>query len=809
MLNLFDGESDTPDLIWESSMRTELRKAIGQVLDSCIEARGENGVGDDNFVLDPSIRVKYKKLEDELFIGGVYVMKFLKEPTYNVRDPTAFLEMLMQRWTHELQLCTTNTGAVVENTSTTLALGGQDALQSVTNASVYLCKVRSNLCDKLSQWGYMSRSLSFLEDVLNRELLGTPLLSVMRILHVAVNRRSNVESLLLSGKNDRLHGIVPLTMRAIEPKGLHKDAAFMLEMLKKLFIDALGDVEKGAAGPANTPFYAMAPSPAPGEGPVSRNRVTMGNPLDDPLAVLQEPAAPTPAQRPSNTRQVNNAYQGFQSGQGMPQLQGQSQYPQQPYAYQHGASTSGYQNSSPYAQGNQSYQAQGYGQPTVQYPNSTMSRQGSQGGQAYPATSHQRNEYNNQPQPLYQQPQGFQQQSGMGMRQGNTTQPQASMGMWQGNMPQQSRTMGRGQPHGAQQQAGMGMRQNQNAQYNQQQPMMQSPAQQRYFQPPTTTAPHSMPQQSATLPTGTAPPSFSQAGMARHAQQAQVPNQVQPIQGGSGLGFVQTQQQARQTPYAHARTTSSGRQQTNTQFAPTSQQNARQGTVPVTQQSPLVYAPPTPSGQMMGASSPTPLPADRAATNVGVHSGGSSGQTIPQYTQNATPSAQTMPQNTYNAAPIESTAPVPQEAEPEKPQQPMHGSGLDARSAVDPKEEAARKMNTVPAAPGAADGRVALLKSAIDCELPKFIIESVLENPDLATVKDPAAVKVHGVELLKLLTQDPGYGMKFQQILDDIPAWKKYKLQDHSLFITGPEQKADYFLTDGNNGEAKKLLTQG
>lgn len=137
------------------------------------------------------------------------------------------------------------------------------------------------------------------------------------------------------------------------------------------------------------------------------------------------------------------------------------------------------------------------------------------------------------------------------------------------------------------------------------------------------------------------------------------------------------------------------------------------------------------------------------------------------------------------------------------------GTGVDARATLSPKEEAERRMKTVAGARGSADGRVALLQSAIICDFPNFIVDSVLENPKLPQVKDAAAAKVHGVELLKLLSQDPGYGMKFQQILDGNPKWKKYKTQDHSLFITGPEQRADYFLTDGGNGEAKKLLTQG
>lgn len=137
------------------------------------------------------------------------------------------------------------------------------------------------------------------------------------------------------------------------------------------------------------------------------------------------------------------------------------------------------------------------------------------------------------------------------------------------------------------------------------------------------------------------------------------------------------------------------------------------------------------------------------------------------------------------------------------------GSGIDARTKPDPKVEAEQQAVSLGGAPGAANGRVALLQSALVNELPKFLLENVLENPTMKKVKDPAATKVHTVELLKLLTEDPGYGMKFKLILDELPAWKNYKSQDHSLFITGVEQKADYFLTDGSSGEPVQMLTQG
>jgi len=110
-------------------------------------------------------------------------------------------------------------------------------------------------------------------------------------------------------------------------------------------------------------------------------------------------------------------------------------------------------------------------------------------------------------------------------------------------------------------------------------------------------------------------------------------------------------------------------------------------------------------------------------------------------------------------------------------------------------------------APGCALGRKELLNAALNCELPRFLVENVLSNPSLKRVRDPTAVTVHAVDLLKLLTKDPGYGMKFNIILDSLPEWKKYKSQDHSLYITGTEQKVDYFLTAGDGVEPMKLLT--
>ena len=248
MLRSFDGDADTPELIWDASMRSALRNAIEKQLEAIMQARKANDGSYNAFVLPPEALVRYPNLDRELYLGGVYVSRFLKEPTYNLRDPTAFLELLLQRWTKELEIYTSWDSGILTATDTALITADQDVLELVTTASVFLCKVRDSLCDKLAGWGYMSRSIMFLDQVLKKDLAGTPLLCIIRLLHVASDRMVNVEAMALVGQSDGTAGIVDFAVKAIGRQSLHPDSAFMIEFLKKTFRVALGDLKRGTAG---------------------------------------------------------------------------------------------------------------------------------------------------------------------------------------------------------------------------------------------------------------------------------------------------------------------------------------------------------------------------------------------------------------------------------------------------------------------------------------------------------------------------------------------------------------------------------
>jgi hypothetical protein len=327
MMKLFDGECENPELIWSAEMRSELRSAIGNLLDDILEARN-GGEGLKDFQLPPTTRANYRALDGEPYIGGVYVRLFLKEPTHHLRDPTDFLSKLLIQWTEEVERAVSSIdkardslSGASSSPSHSLVQSKEDSLETITSAIVYLCKVQESLCDKLAQWGYMARAISLLDDVLANDLVGAPQTSIMRVLHVAANRMTNVEALALCGSTGGKGGVVDIVMKAIGTGTLHTDTSFMVEVLKKVFTKALGDVHSpgrtdlcapgngetqsngsfGAqqSGPNKVvqaqsdaaSFYAMAPSPAPGLDPVGKKRekVTFDNPLDNPLAFVPGP----------------------------------------------------------------------------------------------------------------------------------------------------------------------------------------------------------------------------------------------------------------------------------------------------------------------------------------------------------------------------------------------------------------------------------------------------------------------------------------------------------------------------------------
>lgn len=867
MVKTFDQTSDTPELIWDSNMRTELRTRLGQQLDLITKLRTENNDAYTLFELSPDFVVRYANLEKELNIGGVYVSRFLKEPTYNLRDPGGFLELLLQRWGKELETFISPSAPSQIAESTTVAEAGQDILDLLTTAAVYVCRVRDVLCDKLATWGYMSNCITYLEQVLDHGLFGSPLLAVIRILHVAANRKANIESLSLVGHSDGRRGMVEFTMKAIDSNELHKDAAFMVEFLKKSFHLALGDLNGGRSN-----SFAMAPSPAPGEGPV-RRKVNIG---DDPLGMFQSTqpqvvnqVAPTsfesshthlsspmqtqpnqavistgapqptwqPQPQPQPQQQLNmtTASNGY-TQQGVHPLQSphQPNQTQQQYSLQQSHGQSQHLQRSHEAQSISSgFAPQGnhpLGNPNTSTPYQPLQHPFAGAGIANQSGSNnfgvakatQQAEYAQKIAELQRQKE---------MKQTTTFQKLVNDGKqgltsFQGSMSQVSSTL-----QGSVSQVSSSLFKSDNVQQNSvvQQPSGFQGNNSQLWSQRNNVIPPANPMVGQQR---TAPIQQHQQAMSSQVTQQNFNNQpYSAVQGAPQHRMTTPNYQQQPNPVPRAQPNQMAQQQTvqspqysqassiqqHTQFqhpqqamslgqqTPFSAPSAVQNQLPATT---LQYMgqPQVGNGQPSINNSNTSLPglAGSSYNPVGTqqpypafNAGPGMGQTLSGQNgyygvQNTV--VETVEEETVAQMHVQQQTPTA-----------VEGAGVDARTPEDPNIVAERQATTTSGAPGSAHGRVSLLQQAIACNLCEFLVDKVLENSALSSIRDPSAAKVHSIEILKMLSKDPGYGPKFKMILDGLPAWKKYKTQDHSLLITGHEQKADYFLTNGSSTETKML----
>jgi hypothetical protein len=795
MLKDFDGETDTPEMIWDASMRNELRVVLGNQLDQLMEKRTE--YQSFIFSLDPGVFVRYTKLENELFLGGVYVSRFIKEPTYNLRDPTTFLELLLQRWSKELDVFSTNENEnnAPTSSSSILVQAGQNILDLVTTATVYLCKTRDALGDKLAAWGIMSRSMVYMDKMLERELIGTPLLSVIRIVHVGSDRIANIEELAVGGNYEQKRGIVFYLIQAIGGKPLHTDSAFMLECLYKIYKNALGDLGKIRQTSNVTTdemfhqqgqqsFVAMAPSPAPGEVPV-RKKVNIG---DDPLGMLQaspqQPTAPTTLQpeqpgsvmehSPSSTLHPQPHWPGATHAT-PPLSQSVNQFGVQQGSYQQGS--------------------QMMSQVQPHYPNHAPHQ--------HTATTHAN------PSVLAYTSGPFNLTDG---KQIISSIPAASMQQYAGAVVDARHSSLSG-------------------------PLQHQP--QQHFYDPSMATPNYL--QQAPLQNSIVAdqrqlprPSFA----TYQNQQQQISSFTSP-QGTTNV--MPTIRGQNSSPYLDQNLQSRGRLQ-----PPHSQQayNSMADQHPSTFQTQQNHVPNFNVQQGINTSTQLPSNSTEVSDSQSVLQGDGMAQSHDPYRRQSdffqnrsqpymqpmqqpygqTPQLQSAefedartrqaispPFITDNSPGLSTVETVPNEKYSSVAQYgptPIVGSGVDGRSSADPQMVAENRVVTSDGAPGAARGRAPLLQQAVECRLCEFLVDKVLENDTLKNIRDPAAAKVHAIALLKLLLKDPGYGLKFKIILDGLPAWKKYKSQDHSLLITSHEQRADYFLTEGSTEANKPLITE-
>jgi hypothetical protein len=716
----FDKDSETPELLWDTSTRTELRQSLTGLMDKIFDSDNHRIATEHRFSLPAGYKLIYSLAKHELCIGDVFVELYLKNPSFELRDPSVFLEALLFRWSQEMELFTGMriVGNSVHADSKDLVIAKKDVTEMVTDAILCTCKLRPFLCLKLVPWGYTKAIINFILKAKSMELLGVPLLSPIRLLHLLSSDLTNIEEIISIVDSDGTHGVVDSIMKAIDGESLHPEAALMIETLKTLFQTALGDVEKNQSiiQPTKSGEHiqniayeiAMAPSPAPGSEPVSKLKKMSA---DHPLAMMLNETPPVPKKKATRAVRPNEKVNTRRSVQptvrssvttapNVPQQKISSEFrtvhhpstnPNLRKPIQHEAT----QRMTPKA--NQILPHTSQLQPRARTTQSSSSLRKTTPSTYQVPSRHVR------PQGISNDPLSSQPIQTHSRRQQRTTQSNFNAGLVQVSSRQ---IHSQGNPNGAQ----------------------PSPSAQQYSQqrPVQSNLNASLGQIAG--PQGQYSQGISNANGVQPSTLAQQYSQQRPVQ--SNLNASLGQVAGPQGQYSHG--FSDGVQ-------------------------------PSPSAQQYSQ-----MPVQ---SNLNVN--------LPQMSQLPSSVSSAQPVMTEVANPTISPS-LSHQTQMILPPYAMAGKANDVRSTVDPEILADERISTVAGAPNSATGRSALLDSALKCRLPQFLLLSVLESQSQSQVKDNDAVKLHTLALLHLLLKDPGYGMKFELILTSIPSWKKYKIQDQS-----------------------------
>jgi len=188
-VHMFDGIHENPELIWTVATRDQLRETLNTMCDGLLR----NQMKDPSYKLNipEDYRVQYEDIKDELEVGGVYIRLFLKQPSWQLRNPKQFLEALLNRYIEAYnQAARTDAAAAA-------APEMMDTILSATNA---LLSSTPTLCDYAAKTGHLAKLVTLMD---NSSLPHQP--TAIGIVNIFVNSQLCVETL----------GSTPCAVRAI------------------------------------------------------------------------------------------------------------------------------------------------------------------------------------------------------------------------------------------------------------------------------------------------------------------------------------------------------------------------------------------------------------------------------------------------------------------------------------------------------------------------------------------------------------------------------------------------------------------
>ena len=270
-LQLFDTATcENPEFIWTNTMKDELRSGLVDLLYSNNRHNSTSTIVDittntetnpeiNHFSipiqLKPNFTIKYAQLENEIYIGGVYIRLYLKQPTYKLKNSILFLEKLIEIWetSYTIQVApntnknsgnnstpgsnssSSSSSSNSSSSSTALILGKEDFLSLLTSCIIHTIQSEPILIQHLINWGYIINLPILLNTTLNRQQRGVPMLCILRILYIIIN---NIEILNLFANCNKFDIIVQITNCLQDNDNnniLSKYTLLIIKLLKKLY----------------------------------------------------------------------------------------------------------------------------------------------------------------------------------------------------------------------------------------------------------------------------------------------------------------------------------------------------------------------------------------------------------------------------------------------------------------------------------------------------------------------------------------------------------------------------------------------
>ena len=245
IIKVFDGVSETPELIWTNTMKDELRNAINSILS--VESDVHSGFGHP-IALSPDYAVMYKQLKEEMYIGDVYIRLYLKQRTYRLTNPVHFLEQLVVVWERSFdnQVPSNPTYDADSNrdAGTEIVLGNEDFLSLLTSCMICVISIEEYILDHLTSWGLDHRLIEFLKRALDSERRGVPMICVLRLLKEFVGSNDALLHLVRNSDRRLMLSLLKESMKGdpLDSSKLHKDAVLVAEVLKIMFQTATNEV---------------------------------------------------------------------------------------------------------------------------------------------------------------------------------------------------------------------------------------------------------------------------------------------------------------------------------------------------------------------------------------------------------------------------------------------------------------------------------------------------------------------------------------------------------------------------------------